>query len=72
MRWKDKPECRYSVGVGTVHPISSGSLLVRTGGQHTWKLGSIPRQMTRGINSVGRVAPLQGECQRFKSAILHV
>ena len=26
----------------TTHP--SGSLLVRTGGQHTWTLGSIPRQ----------------------------
>ena len=25
-------------------PLPSGSLLVRTGGQHTWKLGSIPRQ----------------------------
>jgi hypothetical protein len=24
--------------------ITSVSLLVRTGGQHTWKLGSIPRQ----------------------------
>jgi hypothetical protein len=50
---------------------TSGSLLVRTPRQGSWKLGSIPRQMTGGISSVGRAPALQAGCQEFESPILH-
>jgi hypothetical protein len=50
---------------------TSGSLLVRTPRQGSWKLGSIPRQMTGGISSVGSAPDLHSGGQRFEPAILH-